>query len=76
MKHIGKNGSAVLLLVVAAVVVVMARSVPWSGGVWVSKAAGTGLETGAQLAGSSGPAAYTLSILHTNDTWGYVDPCG
>jgi hypothetical protein len=32
---------------------------------------------------SSGPGqavssseVFTLTVLHTNDTWGYVDPCG
>ena len=31
-----------------------------------------GLTTGGQAAGP----ATALNILHTNDTWGYVDPCG
>ncbi len=24
----------------------------------------------------SSTAVFTLTVLHTNDTWGYVDPCG
>ncbi len=24
----------------------------------------------------SGPAHLTIKVVHTNDTWGYLDPCG
>jgi hypothetical protein len=26
--------------------------------------------------GETSPVTYTLTILQTNDTWGYLDPCG
>ncbi|MBC7235490.1 MAG: hypothetical protein H5T69_06585 [Chloroflexi bacterium] len=25
---------------------------------------------------SAGPVAWEFILLHTNDTWGYVEPCG
>ena len=26
--------------------------------------------------GETAPVTYTLTLLHTNDTWDYLDPCG
>ena len=74
--HFGKGWFSMLLLGVTTFLVMMMVCEPSSAGEPVFKGTGMALETGSQGVDPSTPMTYTLSLLHSNDTWGYVDPCG
>lgn len=61
---------AVLLGLVALALVAGCDLAP-SGGPVFTDSAGSASPIAQQR-----PMTYTLALLHTNDTWGYVEPCG
>jgi len=63
------------MLAVAGAFLVLMGCEPSSASEPVFKATQTSRD-GESAVASSAPMTYTLNLLHTNDTWGYVDPCG
>ena len=76
MIYLRRSWIVILMLVVAGVFLVLLGCEPSAAGEPVSKATQTIRDGESAVVASSAPMTYTLNLLHTNDTWGYVDPCG
>ncbi len=66
-------GALGMLLGLAALVLIAGCDLLPSGGPVFNLPDSAG---GASPLAQQRPMTYTLTLLHTNDTWGYVDPCG
>ena len=76
MIYLRRSWIVIFFLGIVAVFLVLMGCEPSAGSEPVFKTAGTALDDESPVAAGSAPLTYTLNLLHTNDTWGYVDPCG
>ncbi len=76
MIYLRRSWIVILMLAVAGAFLALMGCEPSSAGEPVFKATRTSRDGESPVVASSAPMTYTLNLLHTNDTWGYVDPCG
>ena len=76
MIYLRRSWIVILFLGIAGVLLVLMGCEPSSASEPVFKVTGTIRDGESAVVASSAPMTYTLNLLHTNDTWGYVDPCG